>query len=77
VGTPVPEPHLVPEGGLKPGALHAFDTIIMALAGSAPAYSLAATTPILIGAAGLYGPAALLWCAIPMLGIAVAFNYLG
>jgi amino acid transporter len=73
----VPEPHLIPEGGLKSGALHAFDAIIMALAGSAPAYSLAATTPILVAAAGLYGPASLLWCAIPMLGIAVAFNYLG
>jgi hypothetical protein len=35
---PVPEPHLIPEGGLKAGALHEFDTIIMALAGSAPAY---------------------------------------
>jgi amino acid transporter len=54
-----------------------FDTIIMAFAGSAPAYSLGATTPVLIGTAGLYGPAALLWCAIPMLGIAVAFSYLG
>jgi amino acid transporter len=49
----------------------------MALAGSAPAYSLAATTAVLIGAAGLFSPAALLWCAIPMLGIAWAFNYLG
>jgi amino acid transporter len=74
---PGPDPHLVHTHHLKSGALHAFDTVIMALAGSAPAYSLAATTPILIGAAGLYGPAALLWCAIPMLGIAVAFNYLG
>jgi amino acid transporter len=73
----VPAPHLEPEGGLKSGALHAFDAVIMAFAGSAPAYSLAATTPILIGAAGLFGPAALLWCAIPMLGIAVAFSYLG
>ena len=60
----VPEPHLIPEGGLKSGALHAFDTIIMALAGSAPAYSLAATTPILVASAGLYGPASLLWCAV-------------
>jgi amino acid transporter len=68
-----PESH----GGLREGALHMFDAIIMAFAGSAPAYSLAATTPLLIGAAGLYGPGALLWCAIPMLGIAIAFSYLG
>jgi len=75
---PAPDTPGMPEqGGLRAGALHMFDSIIMAFAGSAPAYSLGATTPILIGAAGLYGPAALLWCAIPMLGIAVAFNYLG
>ncbi|WP_344445341.1 APC family permease [Kitasatospora nipponensis] len=49
----------------------------MAVAGSAPAYSLASTTAVLAGTAGLVGPAALLWCAIPMLGIAWAFNYLG
>jgi amino acid transporter len=73
--TPTPEP--TAHGGLRAGALHTFDTIIMAFAGSAPAYSIGASTPILIGAAGLYGPAALLWCAIPMLGIAIAFNYLG
>jgi amino acid transporter len=49
----------------------------MAVAGSAPAYSIAATTAALIGVAGLVSPAALLYCAIPMLGIAWAFNYLG
>jgi amino acid transporter len=63
--------------GLRANVLGGFDTVIMALAGSAPAYSLAATTAVLIGAAGLFSPAALLWCAIPMLGIAWAFNYLG
>ncbi|MBL1095733.1 APC family permease [Streptomyces sp. 205] len=49
----------------------------MAVAGTAPAYSLAATTTALIATAGSAGPAALLWCAIPMLGIAFAFSYLG
>nr|WP_189134651.1 APC family permease [Wenjunlia tyrosinilytica] len=49
----------------------------MAVAGSAPAYSLAATTTALIATVGVASPAALLWCAIPMLGIAFAFNYLG
>ncbi|WP_042392771.1 APC family permease [Streptacidiphilus carbonis] len=64
-------------GGLRANVLSGFDTVIMALAGSAPAYSLASTTAVLVGAAGLVSPAALLWCAIPMLGIAWAFNYLG
>ncbi|RAG82323.1 APC family permease [Streptacidiphilus pinicola] len=64
-------------GGLKADVLGTFDTIVMAIAGSAPAYSLAASTVALLAAAGLFSPAALLWCAIPMLGIAWAFNYLG
>ncbi|GGT16876.1 APC family permease [Streptomyces chromofuscus] len=62
--------------GLQAGALGTFDTVVMAVAGSAPAYSLAATTAVLFGAVGLAGPAALLYCAIPMLGIALAFSYL-
>ncbi|WP_089103529.1 APC family permease [Streptomyces hyaluromycini] len=63
--------------GLQANALGTFDTVVMAIAGSAPAYSLAATTAVLVGAVGLASPAALLWCAIPMLGIALAFSYLG
>lgn len=49
----------------------------MAIAGSAPAYTLAATTAVLAGAAGVASPAALLLCAIPMMGIVLAFRYLG
>ncbi|MEY9877176.1 amino acid transporter [Streptacidiphilus sp. MAP12-33] len=64
-------------GGLRANVLGSFDTVVMAVAGSAPAYSLAASSAALLGAAGLFSPAALLWCAIPMLGIAWAFNYLG
>ncbi|WP_328311881.1 APC family permease [Streptomyces sp. NBC_00442] len=63
--------------GLQPNALSTFDTVVMAVAGSAPAYSLAATTTVLVGSAGLAGPAALLYCAIPMLGIVLAFGRLG
>ncbi|MFJ7334158.1 APC family permease [Streptomyces sp. NPDC101110] len=63
--------------GLQANALSTFDTVVMAVAGSAPAYSLAATTAVLVGAVGLASPAALLYCAIPMLGIALAFSYLG
>ncbi|MEU6549360.1 APC family permease [Streptomyces sp. NPDC046915] len=63
--------------GLQANALGTFDTVVMAVAGSAPAYSLAATTAVLVGAVGLASPAALLYRAIPMLGIALAFSYLG
>ncbi|MGZ4623334.1 MAG: APC family permease, partial [Blastococcus sp.] len=65
------------DGGLRQGALGGADSVVMAVAGSAPAYSIAATTAVLVGAVGLASPAALLYCAIPMLGIAWAFNYLG
>lgn len=63
--------------GLQANVLGTFDTVVMAVAGSAPAYSIAATTAVLVGAVGLASPAALLYCAIPMLGIALAFSYLG
>ncbi|MFE5940786.1 APC family permease [Streptomyces sp. NPDC056470] len=63
--------------GLRANSLGTFDSIVMAVAGSAPAYSIAATTAVLVGTVGLAAPAALLYCAIPMLGIAWAFNYLG
>jgi amino acid transporter len=62
--------------GLRAGVLGLFDSIVMAVAGSAPAYTIAASTTLLVGAVGLAGPAALLYCGIPMLGIAWAFSYL-
>ncbi|WP_435612322.1 APC family permease [Streptomyces sp. bgisy159] len=63
--------------GLRADALGTSDTVVMAVAGSAPAYSIAAGTAVLAGAVGLASPAALLYCAIPMAGIALAFSRLG
>lgn len=62
---------------LQPDGVTAAGSIVMAVAGSAPAYSIAATTATLVAAAGIASPAALLWCGLPMLGIAWAFAYLG
>ena len=62
---------------LRADGISAAGSIVMAVAGSAPAYSITASTGILIAAAGLASPAALLWCGLPMLGIAWAFSYLG
>ncbi len=62
---------------LQADGISAAGSIVMAVAGSAPAYSIAATTAALVAAAGLASPAALLWCGLPMLGIAWAFAYLG
>jgi amino acid transporter len=62
---------------LLPNVLGRGGAIVMAVAGSAPAYTLAASTASLTAAVALAGPAALLWCGIPMLGVAWAFAYLG
>ncbi len=64
------------EHQLDKGALHFLDSIVMAVAGSAPAYSIAATTALLVSTVGFAGPAALLWCGIPMFGIAMAYHQL-
>jgi amino acid transporter len=61
---------------LERNALGFWDAIVMAVAGSAPAYSIAATTALIVGAVGFGAPAALLWCGIPMMGIAVAYHHL-
>lgn len=73
-GGPDPDEH---RHALKADGVSAAGSIVMAVAGSAPAYSIAATTATLVGVAALGAPAALLWCGIPMLGIAWAFLYLG
>ncbi len=65
------------EHKLQADGVSAAGSIVMAVAGSAPAYSIAATTATLVAAAGLASPAALLWCGLPMLGIAWAFAFLG
>jgi amino acid transporter len=63
-------------GGLQPDVLGGSDSVVLSIAGSAPAYTIAATTATLVGAAGLASPAALIWCGIPMLGIGLAYLYL-
>ncbi len=61
---------------LTGNVLSLFDSIVMAVAGTAPAYSIAATAAVLFGAVGLASPAALLWSGIPMFGVVMAFLYL-
>ena len=64
------------EHKLKAGVLGLFDSMIMGIAGSAPAYSIGATTVALFGAVLYGGAAALLYCGLFMFGIVFAFNYL-
>jgi hypothetical protein len=61
--------------GLKQNALSIVDTVTLAVAGTAPSYSLNATTAALVAAVGLASPGALLYGAIPMFGIAFSFIF--
>jgi amino acid transporter len=61
---------------LEKNSLGFLDAVVMAVAGSAPAYSIAATTAAIVAAVGFAAPAALLYCGIPMMGIAIAYHHL-
>ena len=64
------------EHDLRHGVLGLFDSVIMGVAGSAPAYSIAGTTTVLFVTVLYGGAAALLYCGIFMFGIVFAFSYL-
>ncbi|MCQ0001199.1 APC family permease [Streptomyces sudanensis] len=63
--------------GFRPDGAGTFFTAVRAAAGSVPACSPVATTAVLVGAAGFAAPAALLYCALPLVGIALAYRRLG
>jgi amino acid transporter len=63
--------------GLAKGALGTLETAIMGVAGSAPAYSIAATTAALVAVAGVHSVGALLYCGLIMFGIVFAYARLG
>src|SRR3984957_3858842 len=70
-------PEAASEHSLRAGVLGLFDSVILGIAGLAPAYSIASATAVLFGAVLLGGAAALLYCGIAMFGIVFAFSYLG
>jgi amino acid transporter len=78
---PQPIPGVAPtviEKGLKKGALGYVSNVVIAVASTAPAYSLAATLGFIaaVGGVGLQSPAILIVSFIPMLLIAGAYRYL-
>ena len=66
-----------PEHKLAANVLGLFESTIMGIAGSAPAYSIAATTVTLAITVGLFGPGELLYSGIAMFGVVIAFHYMG
>ena len=61
---------------LEHDALGLAHSAVMGVAGTAPAYSIAATTATLIAAVGVLAPASLLYCGLIMFGITFAFAHL-
>ena len=61
---------------LEKGALGLAESIVMGVAGTAPAFSVAATTATLIAAVGVLSAASLLYCGLIMFGITLSFMHL-
>jgi amino acid transporter len=62
--------------GLKRGAVGLLSSVVIGIASTAPAYSLAATLGFVVIAVGTAAPAILLLAFVPMLCIAVAYSEL-
>lgn len=61
---------------LRRNAVSAIEATLIAIAGTAPANTIATSTAALIAVVGLSGPGALLFGALPMFGIALSYYYL-
>ncbi|AOY96004.1 amino acid permease [Cupriavidus sp. USMAA2-4] len=64
------------QGGLEAGALGLGESVVMGVAGTAPAFSLAATTATLIATVHTLAPASLLYCGLIMFGVTLAYRQL-
>lgn len=64
------------EKGLKSGALGLLSGIVIGVASTAPAYSLAATLALVVGIVGFQSPAVVVIAFVPMLFVAVGYQQL-
>jgi amino acid transporter len=62
-----------PQRSLARNALSLGESVVMGVAGTAPAYSAAATTATLIAAVGALSPGSLFYCGLIMFGVTLAF----
>jgi amino acid transporter len=60
--------------GLKPGALGLISSVVMGVASTAPAYSLAATLFFVVAAVGLKSPAVAVLAFVPMLLCSIGYS---
>jgi amino acid transporter len=63
-------------GKLAEGALGTAESVVMGVAGTAPAFSVAATTATLVAAVGILSAASILYCGLIMFGVTLAFMHL-
>jgi amino acid transporter len=64
------------EKGLKPGALSLISSIVIGVASTAPAYSLAATIGLIAAVVGVAAPLVVLLAFLPMLFVSVGYSEL-
>jgi amino acid transporter len=62
--------------GLKPGALGLLSSVVIGVASTAPAYSLAATLGFVVAVVGLQAPAITVLAFLPMLFVAIGYQQL-
>lgn len=62
--------------GLATGSLGAFESAVMGVAGTAPAFSVAVTTATIVAAVGVLSVGSILYCGLIMFGIMLAFIHL-
>src|ERR1700736_5837263 len=72
-----PEPSGVVDKGLKKDAIGYLSNLVIGVASTAPAYSLAATLGFIVAVSGVgvHAPAVLLVAFVPMLLVASAYKY--
>lgn len=62
--------------GLAKDALGTFEAVVMGIAGTAPAFSVAVTTAAIVAAVGVLSVGSILYCGLIMFGIMLAFVHL-
>ncbi len=62
--------------GLAKNSLNAFESTVMGIAGTAPAFSVAVTTATIVAAVGVLSVGSILYCGLVMFGIMLAFIHL-
>ena len=64
------------EASLAKGSLGTFESAVMGIAGTAPAFSVAVTTAAIVAAVGMQSVGSIMYCGLIMFGIMLAFTHL-